>query len=251
MNDFFYKTKVNSGEDKAKQHFNEIAKNYKEEIPCYVRDHLINKWWSLVNYCFSKNSSVIDIGCGDGTNVAFLRNKGLNAIGVDISDKLIKRGKERYPQLEGRISEGNSLNLQFKDNTFDVATLIGVLHHIDSRRDQYKAIQEALRVVKNDGVVTIRESNLINPLFRLFWNYIFPLTARIDKFGGENWISAGYLSGLFKEIKDQTFFFTFIPDFIPQSLIPLATRVERYLENSPFKKLSAHYVVVLKKRNKL
>ena len=142
---------------------------------------------------------MIDIGCGDGTNIAFFGYKGVNAVGVDVSKKLIKRGKQRYPQLQNVIFKGNALNLQFQDNTFDVAIMIGVLHHIYSKSDQTRAVREALRVVRDNGAVIIRESNLINPLFRIFWNYIFPLTAKIDRFGGENWISPKKLSGLFNE----------------------------------------------------
>ena len=89
------------------------------------------------------------------------------------------------------------MNLNFPENTFDIAFMIGILHHIHSRNEQVAAIQEAFRVVKNNGVVIIRESNLINPVFRVFWNYIFPLTAKIDKFGGENWISAKKISEIF------------------------------------------------------
>ena len=57
--------------------------------------------------------------------------------------------------------------------------MIGVLHHIYTRSDQQKAVGEALRVVKPGGRVLIRESNLKNPLFRIFWNYVFPLTAKM------------------------------------------------------------------------
>lgn len=218
-----------------------------EEIPGHIRDHLITNLWGLICDYFSNTCKVIDIGCGDGSNVAFFRSKGVNAVGVDISEKLIKRGKERDPQLQDVIFEGDALNLQFQDNTFDIAVMIGILHHIHSRSDQHLAIREALRVVQNNRVVIIRESNLINPLFRIFWNYVFPLTAKIDRFGGENWISPKKLSGLFNEAIEKTFYFTFIPNFTPQVLIPLAGRVEAFLENSPLKKMSAHYAVVLKK----
>lgn len=234
--------------NKTIQHFNNIAENYKEEVPGHIRDHLINRLWSLASHYFSKNCKVLDIGCGDGTNIAFFRSKGVNAIGVDMSEKLLARGKERYPYLRNVIFPGDALNLQFQDNTFDIATMIGILHHVHSESEQITAIHEAIRVVKNNGAVIIRESNLINPLFRIFWNYVFPLTAKIDRFGGENWVSIKYLSDLFDETIDKTIYFTFIPSFMPKLLIPLAGRIEKFLENSPIKKMSAHYMVVLRKR---
>lgn len=238
-------------ENNTKQHFNNIAENYYEEINGHIREHLINKWWSFVSGYFPNNSKVIDIGCGDGANVAFLRSKGINATGVDLSGNLIKRGKERYPELQDLVFEGDALNLHFPDNTFDVAVMIGVLHHIHLCDDQKRAVLEALRIVKNNGFIIIRECNLINPFFRIFWNYIFPLTAKIDKFGGESWISVRDILDSFKGAVDNIFYFTFIPNFFPQFCFPIAAKIEKFLEKSPLKKLSAHYVVILRKRNKL
>ena len=233
--------------DTSKEHFNNIAKTYHDEVAGHVRDHLIDKWWTLVGHYFSEDCKVIDIGCGEGANACFMLDKKMDVVGVDASRNLIDEGLKRYPHLAGRLHTGDALALDFEDNVFDVATLIGVLHHIYSRDQQLKAITEALRVVKTGGAVLIRESNLINPLFRLFWNYIFPMTAKIDKFGGENWISAKYLADAFDGQVGSVRFFTFVPSFTPEWLFPTATRIERWLEAGPFQKLSAHYVLALKK----
>jgi len=233
--------------DTSKNHFNDIAHTYHEEVADHVRDHLIQKWWGLVGYYFDQDCGVIDIGCGEGANACFLEDKGMEVVGVDASEELIDQGLKRYPRLTGKIHVGDAMSLDFDDNVFDVATLIGVLHHIYSRDDQLEAVREALRVVKPGGTVLIRESNLINPLFRLFWNYIFPLTAKIDKFGGENWIPAMYLTSIFGDQVDSVRFFTFIPSFTPQWMFPAAIRIERRLEGGHFSKLAAHYVLALKK----
>lgn len=164
-----------------------------------------------------------------------------------MSDNLIKIGKEKSPSITNHIYEGNALNLNYKDSTFDVASLIGVLHHILNKDDQLKAINEALRVVKVNGAVIIRESNLINPLFWMYWNYVFPMICKIDRFGGENWISARDLVKssytFFENIKH----FTFIPSFTPQMIMPITDKIEFIIENSPIKRLAAHYVIVLRK----
>jgi hypothetical protein len=96
--------------------------------------------------------------------------------------------------------------------------------------------------------VVIRECNLINPLFRIFWNYVFPLTAKIDRFGGENWISARKLEESFGETVDKVAYFTFLPNFTPRFIFPAATRIERALEHGALRKLAAHYVAILRKR---
>ena len=231
----------------TQRHFNNIAKSYKDEIPLHTRDHLINRLWNFCSPYFFYGCKVIDIGCGDGTNSAFFKAKGIDIVGVDFSEKLIQQGNKLYPQLKNRLCVGDCLNLQFTNRTFDIAVMIGVLHHINSREKQIKAVQEALRLLKNEGILIIRESNLLNPLFRIFWNYIFPLTAKIDRFGGENWISARYLSEIFHDLLVETIYFTFIPNFTPKSLLPLAGKAEKFLEQSIVKKQSAHYITIIKR----
>lgn len=235
-----------SGYD-TKKHFDVIADGYKEEISAHVRDHLINKFWGIVAPYFSGAPRVMDIGCGDGTNIDFFKGKGVNVTGMDFSGALVKSGLERYPSLKGSIFQGSALALPFDDATFDVATMIGVLHHIHSRADQFRAVNEALRAVKKDGVVIIRECNLKNPLFRVFWNYIFPLTAKIDRFGGESWISARRIEGSFDNTVEKVEYFTFLPNFTPGFILPAASRLERVLERSVFRSMAAHYVAVLRK----
>ena len=232
----------------AKEHFNGIAGSYYDEIPGHIREYLTNRWWNTVKCHFTGGSKVIDIGCGNGSTVAFLIKKEINAIGVDFSKELINTGRGMYPFLKNRLFEGNALDLGYGDGTFDVASMIGMLHHIHSPQDQIRAVREALRVVKDNGVLIIRESNPANPLFRIFWNYIFPLTSKIDRFGGERWIPASHFMKTFKDNFDSVFYFTFIPNFTPRALTPIASKVERVLEKSPLKRLSAHYVVVLRKR---
>ncbi len=232
----------------AKEHFNGIAGSYQEELPRHIREYLTDRWWNTVKCYFAGNPKVIDIGCGNGSTVAFLVKREIDAVGVDFSKELINTGRKTSPILKDRIFEGNALDLAYGDGTFDVAFMIGMLHHIHSAQDQTRAVMEALRVVKDDGVLIIRESNPANPLFRIFWNYIFPLTSKIDRFGGERWIPAGYFKRTFMDRIDNVFYFTFIPNFTPGALIPIASKAERALEKSFLKKLSAHYVVVLRKR---
>jgi ubiquinone/menaquinone biosynthesis C-methylase UbiE len=216
-------------------------------LPYHIKLHLLNKWWLQVQNCFCKNSQIIDIECGDGTTLAFLQAKSVHPIGVDLSKKLIDMGTKQYPELHGKVMLGNALNLQFKDDSFDVALLISVLHHIHSHQQQTAVVRETLRVVRKYGFVIIRESNLLNPLFRVFWNYVFPFLAKIDRFGGESWISLDQLLETYRDVVYHASYFTFIPSFTPNFLLSYAERLEKVLEKSFLKKFSAHYVLILQK----
>lgn len=62
-------------------------------------------------------SVVLDVGCGNGHHVSKLAEEKLRVIGIDISDSMIQKAKEKYPGLN--FVKGDVLNQsQFKNNTF-------------------------------------------------------------------------------------------------------------------------------------
>ena len=77
--------------------------------------------------------------------------------------------------------------------------------------------------------------------------YVFPLVRRIDE-GTERWVRPSRLP----EVDGATWstqvrYMTFIPDFVPASLMPLAARLESWLERSSLRQWSAHYIACLTK----
>lgn len=231
----------------VREHFDGIANKYNRAIPQHIRTRLLEKWWRTAKSYLRKGSRVLDIGCGDGTAVNFLRERGIKAFGVDFSRPLIQTGRKRSPRIAPYLVQGDALNLLFQDSSFDAVIMTGVLHHIHSRKCQAEAVREAFRVLKDSGVMIIRESNLTNPVFRFFWNYVFPLTSKIDRFGGESWVAPREFGKIFPGKIEKINYFSFLPNFTPRKLIPIAGSIENALEASRLKVLSAHYVVVLRK----
>jgi SAM-dependent methyltransferase len=102
---------------------------------------------------------VIDIGCGDGTygrEILDLAGPAL-ILGIDPAEEAVEiaRRKASDPRLVFSVSSAYSLPCP--DDSFDVAYLRGVLHHMDQPVD---ALREALRVAP---VVVVIEPNGYNP----------------------------------------------------------------------------------------
>ena len=98
-----------------------------------------------------KNSTVLDVGCGNGKNVKYLLDNGINAYGIDFSEKLVKVCKRK--KLDVKV--GNALDIPFDDNSFDNVISIAVIHHLQKEEDRIKAINEMIRVCKNNGKILI------------------------------------------------------------------------------------------------
>lgn len=100
-----------------------------------------------------KGLSVLDICCGSGMFSEFYAKKGAEVTGIDISDDCINRAKiraERYG-FSANFQIGDSENLPFPDNSFDIVSVHDGLHHLNNPE---KAVLEMVRVAKK-GVVII------------------------------------------------------------------------------------------------
>jgi ubiquinone/menaquinone biosynthesis C-methylase UbiE len=69
----------------------------------------------------SSQSKILDIGCGTGHHVASLGSKGLDVIGIDISESMINKAKENFPDYKFNV--GDALNA----NIFDSSSFTHIL----------------------------------------------------------------------------------------------------------------------------
>lgn len=112
------------------------------------------------------NKKVLDIGCGNGWVVCEYAKRKANVIGVDLTKKAMELTSRRldFLGLEANLAEADAENLPFLDNSFDLVTSIGVLHHTP---DIQKAIGEIYRVLKKDReciIVVYYKNILLNKL---------------------------------------------------------------------------------------
>jgi len=104
---------------------------------------------------FLQGSCCLDVGCGSGYGAYYLAKNGASTIiGVDISSTAIKYAQKHYKTENLEFKRMDSLNLKFRDNTFDAVISFDVLEHIDEEY-QSKFISEIARVLKDDGKIYI------------------------------------------------------------------------------------------------
>ena len=104
-------------------------------------------------YNLTKNSSVLDIGCGKGFMLHDLVEAipGIEVSGIDISEYAISNCIETMKPF---LQVGDARLLPFPDNSFDVVISITTLHNLDE--DDFKiSIQEIERVSKKHSFITL------------------------------------------------------------------------------------------------
>jgi SAM-dependent methyltransferase len=112
-----------------------------------------------------RHKRVIDIGCGDGTyTVEFVDlARSASVCGIDVVKQAVvvaRKNAGGHGQMTFAVASASEL--PYHDNSFDIAVLRGVLHHMPKPRE---ALGEALRVAP---AVVVVEPNGYNPGLKLF-----------------------------------------------------------------------------------
>ena len=89
-----------------------------------------------------EDSLILDCGCGNGRNILVP-----STIGLDLSIELLRHVKNENLGL----INSDSLNLPFKNDTFDIVLSVSVIHHFTDEEKRLKSLLEIQRILKVGG----------------------------------------------------------------------------------------------------
>ena len=98
---------------------------------------------------------MLDAGCGAGWGTALLAESAAGAVGIDLAPAAISAAQELSGDLAD-FREGDLRSLPFGDREFDVVVCFEAIVHI---ADTEKALDEARRVLRPDGLLLISSPN--------------------------------------------------------------------------------------------
>ena len=230
-------------------HFDEIADVYDVQIPTARREMLLARKTALMSEVMRSRQvglRGLDIGCGQGWHVCRMRAIGFDVVGIDASLEQVQIAAQNLNRPE-LVRQASVLHLPFADATYDFVYTINVLHHLESVAAQRAAFAEIKRVLRPGGLAFLHEINTRNIVFRFYMGYVFPSLNCIDE-GVERWILPHRLERYTDMPVIDARYFTFLPDFLPESFVRALRGLERRLEDSRLRRYAAHYMVVLERR---
>ena len=117
-----------------------------------------------------KNSGrILDIGCGKGIFLNYMRKFGWDVFGIEISPIVIKYAKENF-NLD--ILMGSLEEHKFSSHFFDVITLYDVLEHLPH---PFHTLKEIYRILKPDGLLVFSVPNIYSwqaKIFKTKWVHL-------------------------------------------------------------------------------
>jgi len=101
---------------------------------------------------------VLDLCCGSGRHLRFLRKAGLQAVGLDLSAALLREAK-RKEDLLGSLVRGDMRCLPFEGPFSCVLNLFSSFGYFAEETENEKALAEMVRVLKKGGYLVIDHMN--------------------------------------------------------------------------------------------
>jgi len=108
----------------------------------------------------------LDVGCGTGALVRFMRSKGASPIGLECTEPQMAAAKQADPDNAGDYVEGVAQDLPFEDDSFDLVTFSYSLHHVPIK-EMKVAMREAARVLRPGGHLFVAEPAITGPMDEL------------------------------------------------------------------------------------
>ncbi len=115
---------------------------------------------TTMNYIhrFAKdNCRILEIGAGTGRYSIALAKEGYDVTAVELVERNLEVLKKNSEGLENiQAHQGDALDLnRFENDAYDVTLVFGPMYHLYDTEDVHKAIDEAIRVTKKDGVILV------------------------------------------------------------------------------------------------
>ncbi|MFB6245305.1 MAG: class I SAM-dependent methyltransferase [Candidatus Nanohaloarchaea archaeon] len=92
---------------------------------------------------------VLDAGCAAGRDLNYFERKGLEAVGIDLSENMVEVASEK---TECRVMKADIRDLPFEDKSF-YGVWCNLLLHLFDGRERLKSLREINRVLRSDGLL--------------------------------------------------------------------------------------------------
>lgn len=170
---------------------------------------------------------VVDIGCGDGTFTVEVFDAGgaTGVTGLDPAETAVRVARGKVGDRPINFTVASAFALPYASDSFDVAYLRGVLHHMTR---PVEALREALRVATS---VVVVEPNGYNPVLK-----VLERCSRYHLEHGERSYSPRRLDNWVRDLGgtlERRTFAGLVPMFCPDWLARATKRLEPAVERLP------------------
>lgn len=125
---------------------------------------------NLIDYLqIHKGSKLIDIACGKGRHAKYFNKKGMDVVGVDLSQNSINTAKK--DENKNLQFSAHDMRENYQENSFDIVTnLFTSFGYFENNKDEQKAINAMANNLKKEGILIIDFMNAKKVIANLVLN---------------------------------------------------------------------------------
>lgn len=112
---------------------------------------------NIVSKYIKKNSTVLELGAGQGANLFYLAKKHKDSVFIGVDLMRLKINKKKYSNIKFYQHDYSDLSF-IEDNSIDVIYAIETIVHC---RNKQKVFNEISRVLKKDGFLIVYDYSLV------------------------------------------------------------------------------------------
>lgn len=165
----FYNKKTETNANSVVNFYN----NYDEEGRLMRRSRMPEYLITMkyIEKYLSQDAKIIEIGAGTGRYSLALAEMGYDITAVELVEHNLSIMQEKVkPNHNIKIFKGNACDLSaFTTDTFDIVLLLGPMYHLFNEEDKHKALSEAIRIAKPDGVIFASYCNNDTSVYKFFY----------------------------------------------------------------------------------
>lgn len=179
-----------------------------------------------------RRQRVLELGCGTGMYTEQVAPHCGELVAVDISDHLLREARERVPGVRFVRQNLERIDAGALGGPFDAVYGCSVLHHLD-----LDATLPQLRgLLAPDAQLAFSEPNLLNPQVQVMFSGLAWARRKWAVSETEMAFYPGELRDAFRQhgfAVEALFPFDFLHPSIPEGWLPLARRLDAWLERTP------------------
>ncbi|MDG3548327.1 class I SAM-dependent methyltransferase [Methanobacterium formicicum] len=153
--------------------FNSFVNKYENESFTQGTIGEVDFLESEINH--DKSCKILDVGCGTGRHAIELTKRGYQVTGVDLSEKMLKRAREKAAESGVGIDfiQADARNLPFQGE-FDLVVMLceGGFPLMETDEMNFQILESASRSLKKGGKLIFTTLNGLFPLFHSVKDFI-------------------------------------------------------------------------------
>ncbi len=159
-----------------KQWYEELFENYgyKYDNECFVQGTIKECDFIEQEVGFNKSLKILDLGCGTGRHSIELAKRGYTITGVDLSESLLNRAKEKALQQKVNINfiKADARNLNFSKE-FDLIIMLceGAFPLMETDEMNFQILENASNALTENGKLIFTTLNGLFPLHHSIENF--------------------------------------------------------------------------------